>query len=92
MIKFTYLSVERKQTADWMINYLKMVYLKMAKGFLKYRLYSLKKELETSFSSLFQGKWKLQNPEPSTFGDLIYKHSNYNHTQRSTQPRIKTTH
>ena len=49
-------------------------------------------ELETSFSSLFQGKWKLQNSEPSTFGDLISKHSNYNHTQRSTQPHIKTTH
>ena len=65
-----------------MINYLKMVYLKMAKGL----------ELETSFSSLFQGKWKLQNSEPSTSGDLISKHSNYNHTQRSTQPHIKTTH
>ena len=43
-----------------------------------------KETLQTNFSFLLQRKWNLDNCEPSLFGDLIYKHLNYNYTQRST--------
>ena len=43
-----------------------------------------KERIQTTFSSLFQGKWNLGCCQPSLFEDLIYQQLNYTHLQEST--------